>query len=137
MPFIGNAFSATVRHAKCEYPSPSPPPLGKARLIVNCNYPPPPPLPHPTLPSILGQLNGLLEQQEKDRRERRARIVSGADLINALRQQRRELESKCASASDRLRKTREETSFLWVGLVLMVCDPFRSPACLPACDGCM
>ncbi|CAM9761887.1 unnamed protein product, partial [Ectocarpus sp. 6 AP-2014] len=59
------------------------------------------------------QLNGLLEQQEKSRRERRERMVSGADLVSALRQQRRELESKCASASARLRKIREETAFLW------------------------
>ncbi|CAM9103522.1 unnamed protein product, partial [Pylaiella littoralis] len=59
------------------------------------------------------QLNGLLEQQEKNRRERKARIVSGADLISALRQQRRELESKCTSASARLQKIREETGFLW------------------------
>lgn len=62
----------------------------------------------------LGQLNGLLEQQEKNRRERKARMVSGADLISALRQQRRELESKCTSASARLQKIREETGFLWV-----------------------
>lgn len=61
------------------------------------------------------QLNGLLEEQEKSRRERKARMVSGADLISALRQQRRELESKCTSASARLRKIREETGFLWVG----------------------
>ena len=60
------------------------------------------------------QLNGLLEQQEKDRRDRRSKIVSGADLIAALRQQRRELESKCASAAERLRKMREETAFLRV-----------------------
>ncbi|CAM9720364.1 unnamed protein product, partial [Hapterophycus canaliculatus] len=40
-------------------------------------------------------------------------MVSGADLVSALRQQRRELESKCASASTRLRKIREETGFLW------------------------
>ncbi|CAM9703960.1 unnamed protein product, partial [Ectocarpus fasciculatus] len=59
------------------------------------------------------QLNGLLEQQEKSRRERRERMVSGADLVSALRQQRRELESKCTSASARLRKIREETGFLW------------------------
>lgn len=42
-------------------------------------------------------------------------MVSGADLVSALRQQRRELESKCTSASARLRKIREETGFLWVG----------------------
>ncbi|CAN0492306.1 unnamed protein product, partial [Ectocarpus sp. 12 AP-2014] len=59
------------------------------------------------------QLNGLLEQQEKSRRERRERMVSGADLVSALRQQRRELESKCASAAARLRKIREETAFLY------------------------
>lgn len=64
------------------------------------------------------QLNGLLEQQEKDRRERREKMVSGADLIGALRQERRELESKCTSASDRLKKVREETAFLWVSLTL-------------------
>ncbi|CAN0189347.1 unnamed protein product, partial [Laminaria digitata] len=60
------------------------------------------------------QLDGLLEQQENSRRERRARMVSGADLIGALRQRRRELEGKCASAAARLRKIREETAFLWV-----------------------
>ena len=41
-------------------------------------------------------------------------MVSGTDLIAALRQRRRELEGKCASASARLRKIREETAFLWV-----------------------
>eukprot|EP00752_Nemacystus_decipiens_P016340 g14613.t1 len=59
------------------------------------------------------QLNGLLEEQEKSRRERNARMVSGADLVSALRQQKRELESKCTSASARLRRIREETGFLW------------------------
>lgn len=64
-------------------------------------------------PTVL-QLNGLLEQQEKDRRNQRAKVASGADLIAALRQQKRELESKCASASERLRKTKDETAFLRV-----------------------
>lgn len=71
------------------------------------------------------KLNGLLEEQEKSRRERKARMVSGADLISALRQQRRELESKCTSASTRLRKIGEETRFLWVG---GDCDSSRATA---------
>lgn len=71
------------------------------------------------------KLNELLEQQEKSRRERRERMVSGADLVSALRQQRRELESKCTSASARLRKIREETGFLWV------CT--RPPQCCCCC----
>ncbi len=71
-------------------------------------------LPAPLVVVFILQLNELLEEQEKNRRERKARMVSGADLISALRQQRRELESKCTSASTRLRKIREETGFLWV-----------------------
>lgn len=67
------------------------------------------------------QLNDLLEHQEKDRRDRREKIVSGADLISALRQERRELESKCASASDRLKKVREETAFLWASALTSWC----------------
>lgn len=43
-------------------------------------------------------------------------MVSGADLINALRQQRRELESKCANAAERLKKVRDETAFLLVSI---------------------
>lgn len=41
-------------------------------------------------------------------------MISGGDLISALRQEKRELESKCTSVSDRLKKVREETAFLWV-----------------------
>ncbi|CAM9421490.1 unnamed protein product, partial [Discosporangium mesarthrocarpum] len=59
------------------------------------------------------QFDRLLEEQERRRRDHRARVVSGADLVGALRHEKRQLEQKLASASQRLEKTREETGFLW------------------------
>lgn len=78
------------------------------------------------------QLNGLLEQQEKDRRERRKKMVSGSDLVSALRQERRELESKCAGIADRLKKVREETAFLWVSCLARRGRPAQLGACSPS-----